>query len=198
MENYNFDKEYLGSFKYLAGTDEAGRGPLAGPVVAAAVILDLDNPISGLNDSKVLKEKQREELYLEIKEKALSYHVTFIDNETIDKINIYQASKRAMSESINQLKYTPQVVLSDAMPLEIENTEIYPIKKGDTLSASIMAASILAKVERDRYMIELDRKYPEYGFAKHKGYPTKAHREAIKQHGPTCMHRLSFRLLKES
>lgn len=194
MNNYLFDINYLSTNKYLAGTDEAGRGPLAGPVVAAAVILDLDNRINGLNDSKKLCEKKREDLYYEITEKSIAFGVSFITNIIIDEINIYQASKRAMIEAINKLIITPEIILTDAMPFIYNDAKVYPIKKGDSLSASIMSASILAKVERDRYMIELDKKYPHYGFAKHKGYATKEHQNALNEYGPCDVHRKSFRL----
>lgn len=197
MENYSFDIEKLGQNKYLAGTDEAGRGPIAGPVVAAAVILDLSNPIPGLNDSKKLKENERKELYEEIKNKALSFSFHFIDHNKIDEINIYQASKLAMIKSIEKLNIKPNVILSDAMPFDIVYSKVMPLIKGDTISASIMAASIVAKVERDNYMIELDKKYPLYGFAKHKGYPTKMHREIVKKYGPTPFHRMTFSPLKQ-
>ncbi len=196
MENYVFDENY-GKNKYLiAGIDEAGRGPLAGPVTAAAVILDFNNKIPGLNDSKKITEKKRLELYKLIKNNALSYAISFISNGKIDEINIYQASRLAMYNALIKLQPLPNVVLTDAMPMLCGNMEIHPIKKGDTLSASIMAASILAKVERDELMKIFDEIYPGYNFKKHKGYPTKAHREAIKRLGPCEIHRNSFTLLK--
>lgn len=197
MENYEFDVKHVDRGKYLAGVDEAGRGPLAGPVVAAAVILDLDKPIDGLNDSKALSEKARNRLYFEIKEKCLGYGVHFVGHEMIDEINIYQAAKLAMVEALKKLKVCPEVVLTDAMPLVFGNSVVTPYIKGDTLSASIMAASIIAKVERDNHMELMDKEYPGYGFSKHKGYPTKAHREAIRKLGACEIHRRSFKLLPE-
>jgi ribonuclease HII len=194
VQNYNFDINYLSSYKYLAGTDEAGRGPLAGPVAAAAVILDLNNKITGLNDSKKLTEKKRDALYNDIIKNCISYAVSFISNEIIDEINIYQASKQAMLQAMEKLSILPEIILSDAMPFNYKNARVYPIIKGDTLSASIMSASIIAKVERDRFMIELDKKYPNYGFAKHKGYATKEHQAALNKYGPSDVHRKSFRL----
>lgn len=195
MENYLFDLSYLNGKKYLAGIDEAGRGPLAGPVTASAVILDLNDPIFNLDDSKKLSEKQRNYLYKKIIDNALCFAITFIDNNIIDEINIYQAAKLAMIKSLEKLSIEPDVIITDAMPLTFRDANVFPVKKGDTLSASVMAASILAKVARDRYMTDIEQKYPGYGFIKHKGYPTKAHREAIKKLGTCEIHRKSFRLL---
>lgn len=182
---------------YIAGCDEVGRGPLAGPVVAAAVILDKDNKIEGLNDSKKLSEKKRMILDKEIKEKALAYHIVYIWPEEIDKINIYQASKKAMIEAIKSLKQQPTYILSDAMPLGDIGIPYESIIKGDAKSATIAAASIIAKQERDRYMIEISKKYPAYGFEKHKGYPTKLHLEALKQHGVLDIHRKTYKPVYE-
>jgi ribonuclease HII len=194
--SYNFDFSYkINDDTVIAGTDEAGRGPLAGPVVAAAVILDYKNPIEGLNDSKKLSELKRKTLYEKITSLCISYQVCFISHEEIDEINIYQASKKAMETCLLNLSRKPEVVLSDAMPLTSKNAVVHAIIKGDSLSASIMAASILAKVSRDNYMHEMDALYPGYGFAKHKGYPTKAHREAIRKLGPCNIHRKTFKLL---
>ena len=191
-----FEKElYNENIELIAGTDEAGRGPLAGPVVAAAVILPKGLIITGVNDSKQLSEKRREELYDLIYEKALAVGVAFVDNKKIDEINILEASRLAMMEAIKKLKIKPQYVLSDAMKMNID-VPVKPIIKGDALSESIAAASIIAKVTRDRYMDEMDLKYPNYGFKKHKGYPTKDHIEAIKKYGITEIHRKTFKPIK--
>ncbi|MBI9009858.1 MAG: ribonuclease HII [Tenericutes bacterium] len=191
---YSFEKNLWNSgFKYVVGVDEVGRGPLAGALVAAAVILDPNNPIIGLNDSKQLSHKKRVELLKEIKEKALAYAYHFVDVETIDKINIYQSSKLAMIESIKKLDIQAEFILSDAMPLKEAEIPYEAIIKGDTLSASIAAASILAKETRDDYMIEMDKLYPGYGFRNHKGYPTKAHLAAMDQIGICDIHRKSYK-----
>lgn len=191
-----YEKElYEEGIEYIAGTDEAGRGPLAGPVVAAAVILPKGLIITGVNDSKQLTEKKREELFDLINEKALAVGVCFIDNNKIDEINILEASRLAMMEAIKKLKIKPEYVLSDAMPMNID-IPVKPIIKGDALSESIAAASIIAKVSRDRFMDEMDLKYPNYGFKKHKGYPTKDHIEAIKKYGITPIHRKTFKPIK--
>lgn len=191
-----YEKElYNQGIEYIAGTDEAGRGPLAGPVVAAAVILPKGLIITGVNDSKQLTEKKREELFDIINEKALAIGISFIDNNKIDEINILEASRLAMMEAIKQLKIKPQYVLSDAMKMNID-APVKPIIKGDALSESIAAASIIAKVMRDRFMDEMDLKYPNYGFKKHKGYPTKDHIEAIKKYGITPIHRKTFKPIK--
>lgn len=176
-------------YEYIAGCDEVGRGPMAGPLVVAAVILPKEG-IEGLNDSKKLSAKKREELSKIIKEKAIDYAITYIDVDEVDYLNVYQASKKAMIESVRKLKKV-DYVLSDAMPIEFE----YPVKdiiKGDSKSASIAAASIIAKVERDHYMDELALKYPVYGFEKHKGYVTKYHLAAIEKYGVINEHRKSF------
>jgi len=178
---------------YIAGCDEVGRGPLAGPVVAAAVILDKDTIIEGLNDSKKLSEKKRILLDKEIREKAVSYKIVYIWPEEIDKINIYQASKKAMIEAIQSLEITPSFILSDAMPLGDIGIPFESIIKGDSKSATIAAASIIAKQERDRYMVKMSEKYPEYGFEKHKGYPTKQHLEALQKHGVLDIHRKTYK-----
>lgn len=177
----------------IAGTDEAGRGPLVGSVVAAAVILNSNHPIDGLNDSKKLSEKKREYLFEIIKEKALAYAVAESTYEEIDQINILQASLLAMKRAVESLKIIPDRVLVDgnrcptlAMPAEA-------IIQGDSKIPEIMAASILAKVTRDRQMIALHQQHPEYGFNQHKGYPTKAHIEAIQKHGILSCYRKTFR-----
>lgn len=202
MTMYNFENDLLNKgHTYIAGCDEVGRGPLAGPLVAAAVILDPLNKIEGLNDSKKLSEKKRIILSKEIMEKAIAYQITYIYPKEIDEINVYQASKKAMIESINALSVTPTYVLSDAMPLKELGIPYLSIIKGDSKSATIAAASIIAKVERDNYMIELSKKYPNYGFDKHKGYPTKMHLEALKKHGVLDVYRKSYgpvsKLIKE-
>ena len=178
---------------YIAGTDEAGRGPLVGSVVAAAVILDPNNPIEGLNDSKKLTEKKREKLFIEIKEKALAWAIAESSSQEIDELNILQASLLAMKRAIEALSIQPEHVLIDGNKL-IPNLSISAeaVVGGDALHAEISAASILAKVTRDHQMLELDEKYPQFGFAKHKGYPTKAHFEAIAEHGVIEEHRRSF------
>lgn len=177
----------------IAGCDEVGRGPLAGPVVAAAVILDMNHKIEGLNDSKKLSEKKRITLEKEIKEHAIAYKIIYIYPEEIDQINIYQASKKAMIEAIESLEYRPTFILSDAMPLDAIGIPYESIIKGDSKSATIAAASILAKQERDRYMVEMSKKYPEYGFEKHKGYPTKLHLEALDKYGVLDIHRKTYK-----
>ncbi len=198
MTNYDFDKSFINDGELLAGIDEAGRGPLAGPVVASAVILNPSEKISGLNDSKKLSEKKRFLLYEIIIKKAVCYSVCYIDHNKIDEINIYQASKLAMLNALNSLELQPKVVLTDAMPMSFPEMQVQAIKKGDTKSASIMAASILAKVERDEIMKHMDSVFPGYNFIKHKGYPTKAHREAIQKLGPCLIHRKSFTLLRDT
>ena len=191
-----FEKElYKDGYEFIAGTDEAGRGPLAGPVVAAAVILPKNLIIDGVNDSKQLTEKKREELFNIIMDKALAVGISFIDNKKIDEINILEASRLAMMEAIKKLKIKPDYVLSDAMKMNID-IPVKPIIKGDALSINIAAASIIAKVSRDRFMDEMDLKYPNYGFKRHKGYPTKDHIEAIKKYGITDIHRTTFKPIK--
>ena len=181
----------------LAGSDEAGRGPLAGDVVAAAVILDPNKPIDGLNDSKKLSEKKRAALYEEIIEKAASYCIASASVEEIDTINILQASMLAMQRSIEGLGIQPTHVEVDGNRCPDIAYPCEAIVQGDGRVAEISAASILAKVTRDRQMIELDRQYPEYGFAQHKGYPTALHRERLEQFGATAEHRRSFAPVKK-
>lgn len=190
----DYEKEYMfKGCKYIAGIDEAGRGPLAGPVCVASVImpLDEDSIIEGINDSKKLSEKKRDLLYDKIMERAIAYHIELVDEETIDKINILNATKVGMMVCINELSIKPDVVLIDAVKID-SDVETVSIIKGDQLSYSIACASILAKVTRDRLMLEIDKEYPEYGFAKHKGYGTKAHIEALKKYGKCPRHRNSF------
>lgn len=180
-------------YKLICGVDEAGRGPLAGPVAAAAVILPENCFIDGLNDSKKLTEKKREALFPIIQEKAIACSVGLAGEKEIDEINILQATFLAMKRAIDGLSVKPDCVLIDGNRLPPDlNTESRAIVKGDSKSASIAAASVLAKVTRDRILKELDEKYPEYGFAKHKGYPTKAHYEAIEKYGILDIHRRSF------
>lgn len=183
---------YKQGFKFIAGIDEAGRGPLAGPVVAAAVILPEDCFIEGLNDSKQLNAKQRDRIFDEIKEKAVSYGIGIADEKCIDEINILEATKTAMKDAIGALAPHPDCLLIDAVRLEDCDIPQTPIVKGDSLSVSIAAASVLAKVTRDRMIDEADKLYPGYGFSKHKGYGTKEHIDAIKKHGLCPIHRISF------
>ena len=183
-------------YKYIAGTDEVGRGPMAGPLVVACVILPEDEIIEGLNDSKKLTEKKREQLASIIKEKAIEYQIQYMSVEEVDELNVYEASRQAMMKCIRKMKHKVDYVLSDAMPLDFE-FPCLSIIKGDMKSASIAAASIIAKVERDHYMVELGKQYPMYGFEKHKGYVTKAHLQAINEYGICEHHRLSFAPVKE-
>ena len=178
--------------KIVCGVDEAGRGPLAGPVFAAAVILPTDREIEGLNDSKKLTEKKRDLLFDKIKEEAIDYCIASVDEKTIDEINILQATFLAMRNAVNGLKIKPDIALIDGnQPPKLSIAE-KTIIKGDSLSASIAAASILAKVSRDRFLLELDKQYPEYCFAKHKGYGTKLHYEMLDKYGISPVHRMSF------
>ncbi len=177
---------------YICGIDEVGRGPLAGPVVAGAVILDRDNDILYLNDSKKLSEAKREELYIQIKEKAIACNIGIMPPSVIDDINILNATYKAMKQAVEGLSVTPDVLLNDAVIIPDLPMEQVKIIKGDARSISIAAASILAKVERDRMMVEYDKLYPEYGFAHNKGYGSKDHIEALKKYGPCPIHRASF------
>ena len=188
-----FENDYI-DYEYVGGVDEVGRGPLAGPVVAAVVILPKDCDILYLNDSKQLSEKKREELYDIIVEKAVDFGVGIVGWEEIDELNILQATYKAMRIAISHLQNPPQVLLNDAVtiPGVDENIIQVPIIKGDAKSVSIAAASIVAKVTRDRMMVEYAKEYPEYGFEKNKGYGSKDHIEAIKKVGPCKIHRRSF------
>ena len=186
-----FEREYDGC-SLICGVDEAGRGPLAGPVAAGAVILPKDCTILYLNDSKKLSEKRREELFLEIREKAGSYSVGIVGPERIDEINILQATYEAMRQAVSGLGVVPDLLLNDAVTIPELAIPQVPIIKGDAKSVSIAAASILAKVTRDHLMEEYDRQFPQYGFAKHKGYGTAAHVAAIREFGPCPIHRRSF------
>ena len=193
-ELWNFEHELIEQgYELICGVDEAGRGPLAGPVCAAAVILPTDLEIEGLNDSKKLTEKKREALYDIIIEKALAYGITLVSEKVIDEINILQATFLAMKGAVEAMELTPDYVLIDGnREPDLGQLAVKTIVKGDSRSANIAAASILAKVTRDRYMMEMDREYPQYGFAVHKGYGTKKHYEALTEHGHCPIHRLSF------
>ena len=195
MSLYEFEhakRAELG-IKYICGVDEAGRGPLAGPVFAAAVILPEDFEIEGLNDSKKLSEKKRDALFDEIIEHALAYSIQSVDHKTIDEINILEATMLAMKTAVENLSIRPDAVYIDGnrVPKNMDIPTEFVIK-GDATSASIAAASILAKVSRDRFMLKMDEKYPEYCFAKHKGYGTKLHYEKLREFGPSDIHRLTF------
>ena len=183
---------YEEGYQIICGVDEAGRGPLAGPVCAAAVILPQDLEIEGLNDSKKLTEKRRDALYDIIIEKAIAYGIAFSTEQEIDEINILQATFLAMQRAVEKLPIKPDMVLVDGNREPNFELPVKTIIKGDSQSANIAAASILAKVTRDRYMMEQDATYPQYGFAVHKGYGTKAHYAALTEHGHCPIHRLSF------
>lgn len=198
IDNLKYEKEaYKLGYEFIAGVDEVGRGPLVGPVVTACVILPKNFELDGLTDSKKLTEKKRNLFYDIIMEKALSVSVGIIDQEVIDKVNIYEATKLAMYESIKKSKIKPDYVLIDAMKLEELEMPSVSIVKGDLKSISISAASVIAKVTRDRMMYELDLKYPMYDFKHNKGYPTKKHIEAIKEYGIIKEHRKTFSPVSE-
>ena len=186
-----YEKEY-GVYSYICGIDEAGRGPLAGPVVAGAVILPKDCRILYINDSKKLSEKRRNELFDIIKEEAVTYGIGIIDAARIDEINILQATYEAMRSAINNLNPSPDILLNDAVTIPEVTIPQVPIIKGDAKSISIGAASIIAKVTRDRLMVEYDQILPEYGFASNKGYGSAEHIAALKKYGPSPIHRRSF------
>jgi len=189
----NYDKKYLSEkIKYIAGTDEAGRGPLAGPVVAAAVILPKDFYDERIDDSKKLSAFLREELYAVIKKNALSYSYTVISQNKIDKINILRASLLAMKRSVEKLKIQPDLILIDGNKSFSYDAEVIPIIKGDSKSLSIASASIIAKVMRDKIMMKLANDYPQYGWETNKGYPTKEHIEAVLKYGACRVHRVTF------
>ncbi len=199
VDLWSYEKDlYKQGFTYIGGTDEAGRGPLIGPVVAACCVLPKDFILEGLTDSKKLSEKKREQFFPYIKEHAIAYGIGIVSPERIDEINIYAASKEAMMIAIKEVreKINLEYVLSDAMPLELDIPSL-PIIKGDAKSISIAAASVLAKVTRDHILEELDSKYPEYGFKKHKGYPTKAHLEAIGKYGLIDGYRKTYGPIKK-
>lgn len=189
---------YEKGYQLIVGTDEAGRGPLVGPVVCAAVIFDKNYQNEDINDSKKLTDKKRRILFEQIKKDALAYAIVSITPEEIDRINIYEASRLGMSKAIRQLKIEPDYILTDCMPLFDFKQPLEALVKGDAKALCIAAASILAKVTRDDYLLELDMKYPEYGFRNNKGYPTKSHLEAIKKYGIVPkIYRLSYRPVKE-
>ena len=188
-----FEREFQQKgYKFIAGMDEAGRGPLAGPVVCACVIMPLDDIIDGVDDSKKLSEKKREILYDKIIEKAIDFKICYIDNKTIDQINILEATKKGMEMCVKTLKTKPDVLLVDAVKgLKVDCLTV-PIVHGDALSYSIACASILAKVSRDNFMKEMHKEFPEYNFSKHKGYGTKEHIEKLKKFGKCKLHRDTF------
>ena len=186
-----FERQYE-DCAFICGIDEAGRGPLAGPVAAGAAILPKDCQILYLNDSKKLSESRREELFLEIKEKAIAWSVGIVGPERIDEINILQATFLAMRRAMDQLRVRPDIALIDGNRETDFGLPVQTIVKGDSLSANIAAASILAKVTRDRFMLEMDEEYPQYGFATHKGYGTRAHYAALREFGPCPIHRRTF------
>lgn len=199
MDLWQYEKElFEQNINIIGGVDEVGRGPLIGPVVAACCVLPHDFVLEGLNDSKKLSEKKREKFYDYIIENCVAYGVGIISPEKIDEVNIYEATKLAMKDAIKQVqdKVNLEHVLIDAMPLELD-IPTTSIIKGDAKSISIAAASVIAKVVRDRMMIELDKEYPMYGFAKHKGYPTKAHVEAINKYGLIDGYRKTYGPVKE-
>lgn len=186
------DEKKKQGYNLVAGVDEAGRGPLAGPVFAACVILPDDCYIEGINDSKKLSEKKREKLFEEIINKAISYSIKSVDEKIIDEINILNATHMAMNEAINSMDITPDFVLIDGNSIKNIKIPYQTVVKGDAKSISIAAASILAKVSRDRYICDIANKYPQYFFEKHKGYGTKVHTDALKKYGPCEIHRKTF------
>ena len=194
---YIYEKELISKgIKLIGGIDEVGRGPLVGPVVAACVILPLNYKLEGLTDSKKLSEKKREKFFDILSKDAISIGIGVIDEKKIDEVNIYEATKLAMTEAFNKMDVKPEHVLIDAMPLELP-VPTTSIIKGDAKSLSIAAASVIAKVTRDRMMDELDKKYPYYNFKKNKGYPTKEHVEAINKYGIIKEHRKSYGPVKD-
>ena len=199
IDLYEYENNlYAQNINYIGGVDEVGRGPLIGPVVASCVVLPKDFVLEGLTDSKKLSEKKRDMFYDYIVEHALAYGIGIIEPEIIDEVNIYEASKLAMIEAINQVKKKLPLehVLIDAMPLDLDINST-SIIKGDAKSISIAAASVVAKVTRDKMMYELDKKYPKYGFAKHKGYPTKLHLQKLKEYGLIEGYRKTYGPVKE-
>lgn len=193
VDNYIYERElYTSGIELIAGTDEAGRGPLAGPVVAACVIMPKDNRIDGVDDSKKVSEKNRYRLYDEIMKNAISVGVGIVDEKTIDEINILNATKIAFEKAYDDLSIKPQHILIDALGGILKTVPQTVIIKGDSLSYQIAAASIVAKVTRDRLMINYDSVYPKYNFSKHKGYGTKEHMQALREFGICPIHRHSF------
>lgn len=193
LDNYKYERELNNKgINLIAGVDEVGRGPLIGPVVAAAVILPKEYHLDGLTDSKKLSEKKRESFYEIIKKDALAIGIGIIDEKRIDEINIYEATKEAMKQAINNLNIKPEHILIDAMPLSLD-IPTTSIIKGDLLSITISAASVIAKVTRDHMLYDIDKEYPMYDLKNNKGYGTKKHLEAIKKYGITKYHRLSYK-----
>ncbi|MBI3813366.1 MAG: ribonuclease HII [Nitrospinae bacterium] len=198
MYDQGIDRDFINlGYKFIAGIDEAGRGPLAGPVVAAAVIFLPEIVIDGIDDSKKLSAEEREKLYKVIKEKAISVGIGIISSEVIDNINILEATKEAMSQAVSSLTVTADILIIDGITALSSPIKQSTIKRGDSLSQSIAAASIIAKVTRDRLMLEYDMQYPHYLFGKHKGYGTWEHLDRIKKFGPCEIHRKSFKGVKE-
>lgn len=197
MNLYEYENElYDKGINLIGGIDEVGRGPLIGPVVAACVILPKNYKLEGLTDSKKLSEKKRDKFYNILMKDAVSIGIGIISEKEIDELNIYQATKKAMAQAVDNMKIKPEHILVDAMPLELD-IPTTSIIKGDAKSITIAAASVIAKVTRDRMMYELDEKYPMYDLKHNKGYPTKNHLEALKKYGITKYHRLSYGPVKE-
>ena len=193
-----YEKElYKEGYKLICGCDEAGRGPLVGPVVAGAVILPVDYELEGLTDSKQLSEKKREYYFAKIKEDAISYGIGIVSAKKIDEVNIYEASRLAMKEAISKLSVKPDYVLTDAMPMPGYDIPVKSIIHGDALSLSIAAASVLAKVTRDDIMKKMALEHPEYEFERHKGYPTKRHLELLELYGPTKDYRFTYKPVRD-
>ena len=199
IDLYKYEKElWKKGYEFIAGCDEAGRGPLFGPVVCASVILPKDFVLEGLNDSKKLTEKKRESYYPIIMEKAIAVGISIVTPKEIDEINIYEASRQGMLRAIDNMKIKPNYIITDAMPIEdFTSVPSMPIIKGDAKSISIAAASVIAKVTRDRILYEEDKKHPEYEFKKHKGYPTKKHIELLNKYGIIDGYRLTYGPVKE-
>ncbi len=198
VDTWKYERVAMGDgFTLIAGIDEAGRGPLAGPVTVAAVILPFECKLFGLNDSKQVSEADRERLIDEIKDTAIAWDVQIISAQQIDKVNILRATHIGMRQSMSALTPSPHMVLIDGLAIPDSPFPARNIIKGDSLSASIAAASIIAKVTRDKIMVELDAEYPQYGFAGHKGYPTPEHLQALKKYGPCKYHRYSFKPVRD-
>ena len=191
LNKYENEKRKEG-YKFIAGVDEAGRGPLAGAVFAACVILPENCILEGIDDSKKLSAKKRDELFDVIRQKAIAYSISSIDEKIIDEINILNATHMAMNKAVDEMSVVPDYVLIDGNSIKNMNIPHETVVKGDSKSISIAAASILAKVARDRYICEIAKEYPQYGFEKHKGYGTKIHNEAILKYGPCPIHRITF------
>ncbi len=197
INNLKYEQSlYKKGYKLIAGTDEVGRGPLVGPVVASAVILPINYKLDGLTDSKKLSEKKREYFYDILMKDAISIGIGIVSEDVIDEINILEASRLAMNKALDELDPKPDYILTDAMKLN-RDVEVLPIIHGDALSITIAAASVIAKVTRDRMMVELGKKYPEYEFASHQGYPTKKHIELVKKYGVLKEYRQTFKPISE-